>query len=510
MNPPIPDLATRIAVMGSSMLGTMLVMIDGTIANVALPHMQASVMASQDQIVWVLTSYLIAAAVATPLSGWLANRYGRKRVMITSVVLFTAASAACGLSTNLEELVLFRLIQGVSGASIVPLTQSLLLDINPPEQHGIAMSIYGMGSLLGPVIGPTVGGWLTDNLTWRWVFFINVPLGVLAFFGMSAFMSETHSRRFARFDFLGFAALGIFLACLQLVLDRGQQLDWFNSWEIRAEAIGAVFFLYILIVHTLTTRDPFVKPGLFRDSNFLLGSVVAMMLGVVIYGVATLLVPMLERLMGYPVMLTGLVTAPRGIGSIIGMLASGLLISRVDPRLMIGGGLALSSLALFQLSHVALSMDSSLVMTSCFLQGIGGGMVFVPLSTVIFSTMEPHLRNEGTSMYALTRSLGSSIGISLLQTVYSRGTTRSYARLVEGVRPDNPALNFRAPMVDLGDPRTAAMAQHEIQRQAEMVSYSSTYSSLAIAAAVAIIFVAVMRFGKKPAAVDRPVRTAVD
>jgi len=510
MSPPIPPLATRLAVMGSSMLGTMLVMIDGTIANVALPHMRASVMASQDQIVWVLTSYLIAAAVATPLSGWMANRYGRKRIMVMSVVVFTGASAACGLATNLDELVLFRIIQGISGASIVPLTQALLLDINPPEQHGIAMSVYGMGSLLGPVIGPTVGGWLTDNFTWRWVFFINVPLGVLAFFGMSAFMSETRDRRISRFDFMGFAALGLFLSCVQLVLDRGQQLDWFNSWEIRLEAVGAAFFLYILVVHTLTARDPFVKPRLFRDSNFVIGQMVAMMLGVIIYGVATLLVPMLERLMGYPVMLTGMATAPRGIGSIAGMFVSGLLVTRVDPRILIGSGLAISSIALFQLSNVALSMDRSLVMWSCLIQGIGGGLVFVPLSTVIFSTMEPHLRNEGTSIYALTRSLGSSVGISLLQTLYSRSVTGFHARLVEGVRPDNPVLNFRAPTVDLGDPRTLAIAQQEIERQSQMAGYASIYHGLAIAAAIAIALTALMRFGKRKPAAQEPLHTPVD
>jgi MFS transporter, DHA2 family, multidrug resistance protein len=497
MDRAYPDRAARIAISVSIMLATIMVAIDGTIANVALPHMQSSVLASQEQIVWVLTSFLIASAVATPMAGWLADRVGRKRILLFSVVCFTVASIFCGLATHLGELVLFRILQGISGAAVVPLSQAILLDINPPERHGPAMAMYGMGSMLGPIMGPTLGGWLTDAQSWRWVFFINVPIGILAFLGISAFMTEQRSERPARFDAMGFGALAIFLACLQLVLDRGQQLDWLSSWEIRIELLAAITFLYVLVVHTLTTPAPFVRPAIFRDKNFLFGSLVSLQLGVIIYGIGALLAPMLQNLMGYPVLLAGLVTSPRGIGSAVAMLIVGRIIGKVDARVLVVTGLALASFSMYQMSHIALNMDSTLVVIAGLIQGMGAGMIFVPLSTMVFATLQPRYRNEGAAMFALTRSMGSAIGIAVLQAVTIRNTSTVHARLMEGVRPDNPALKFRSPDMDLGAPASLAGLQHEVDRQSSMVAYADTYWLLLVATIIMMLATLPMRSPKR-------------
>jgi DHA2 family multidrug resistance protein len=290
---PYPDLTTRRLITLFTTVASMMNSLDSTIANVALPHMQGSLAAASDQITWVLTSYIIAAAIGTPLTGWLAGRLGRRRLMLWSLAGFTVMSGLCGLSTHLGELVLFRLLQGLFGAALVPVSQAILLDINPPEQHGQAMAVWAMGAVLGPIIGPALGGWLTDNLDWRWVFYINLPIGALSFVGLSLSMSETRSDR-VKLDVLGFGLLSLALASLQLMLDRGQLLDWFSSREICIEAAAAATFFYMFVVHTLTARQPFIKFALFADKNFASTSVLSFFLGVLIYSVLALLPPMLE------------------------------------------------------------------------------------------------------------------------------------------------------------------------------------------------------------------------
>ena len=380
MTPAYPAPATRRFITASVMAATVMNSLDSTIANVALPHMQGSVSASQDQITWVLTSYIVAAAIMTPLTGWLAGRFGRKRLMLWSIVGFTIASGLCGIATSLGELVGFRLLQGVFGAALVPMSQAILLDINPPERHGPAMSIWGMGAILGPIIGPALGGWLTDNLTWRWVFYINLPIGILAFIGLSAFLSETKNAERIRLDLFGFAMLALGIASLQLMLDRGQQLDWFSSLEICIEGAATLFFFYLFLVHTLTARRPFIDLALFKDRNFVTGSVLGFFLGVLIFSVLALLPPMLEELMGYPVVLTGLVTAPRGFGTMISMIVVGQLIRRIDARLLILAGLMLAAWSTYLMAGFSLGMDDRLVLTTGFVQGLGTGLIFVPLT----------------------------------------------------------------------------------------------------------------------------------
>lgn len=470
-----PDPVTRRLITISAMMATIMVALDGTIANVALPHMQSSVSASQDQIVWVLTSYLIATAVATPLSGWLADRFGRKRVMLISVAGFTLASMACGIATNLDELVLYRVVQGLCGAALVPLSQALMLDINPPERVGKAMAVFGMGTIMGPVIGPTLGGWLTDSFSWRWIFFVNLPFGILALVGLSAFMSESRAANQPRFDLMGFAFLSIFVAALQLMLDRGQQLDWFSSWEICIEAAVALLFLYLTVVHMWTAKHPFIRPAVFRDRNFLSGSIVGMQLGVLVYAVLALIAPMLQHLMGYPVMLTGLVTMPRGLGTIISMFFVGHLIGRVDARHLVVAGLLLCAASLYQMAHLSLEMDSWPVVIAGFVQGMGAGLIFVPVTTIMFSTLAQPYRNEGAALNSLARNMGGAIGISVLQALTIRNTATVESRLAEGVRPDNPIMDMRLPDFDFNLPSSVAGLEQEIVRQATMVAYLDSY-----------------------------------
>ncbi len=508
--PHYPEGTTRRVITAATILSTVMYALDGTIANVALPHMQASVSASQEQIVWVLTSFLIATAIATPLSGWLADRFGRKRIMLLSLAGFTLASVACGLAVNLQELVLFRVVQGFCGAGLVPLAQSALLDINPPERHGKAMALYGMGSILGPIIGPTLGGYITETFDWRWIFFINVPFGILAFAGLSGFMSEAKAAKLPKFDFMGFACLSLFIGSFQLMLDRGQQQDWFNSSEIWIEATCAAVFCYFTIVHMWSAVHPFVRPALFGDRNFSTGMAIGVQLGVLVYGVAALLAPMLQQLMGYPVMLAGLATMPRGVGTMIGMYSVGQLIGRVDPRLIVLVGLLLSGSAMFMFAGMSLQMDSHLILISGFIQGLGSGLIFVPITTLMFSTLEPRYRNEGAALSSLSRSLGAAIGISFLQTLTIRNTATVQSRLVDGVRPDNPVLALRMPDFDFNSPLDLARMMGQLVRQATMVAYTDAFWFLGVLSFAMIPLLLLMRPMKRAVAADPTLHIVMD
>jgi DHA2 family multidrug resistance protein len=493
------DATSRRMITFSVMAATIMNSLDTTIANVALPHIQGSVSASQDQITWVLTSYIVAAAIMTPLTGWLAGRFGQRRVLMVSIVGFTIASGLCGLAQNLGEIVGFRLLQGVFGAALIPSSQAVLLDINPPERHGQAMSVWVMGAILGPILGPALGGWLTDNLTWRWVFYINLPIGVIAFFGISTFLRGEGQHRTVKLDFVGFATLGLAIGSLQMMLDRGQQLDWFSSREIGIEAGLAGLFFYLFLVQTFTAKQPFINPRLFLDRNFLGCSVIGFVLGTVLFAVLSLLPPMLENLMGYPVVTTGLVTMPRGIGTLLSTILVGRLVRRVDSRLLMAVGLALSAFSLVMMSHMSLLMDERVVLLSGFVQGCGTGMVFVPLSTIAFATLDQRFRAEGTAMFTLIRNIGSSIGISSLQVLAIRNTEIVHSRLTEGLRPDNPAMANLPARFSLTEPGGIAALNGEISRQAAMVSYVDAFWFLAILSGGAILLLLLVRKPKRAA-----------
>ena len=476
----------------SIMLATIMQTLDSTIANVALPHMQGTLSASQDQIAWVLTAYIVAAAIATPLTGWMVDRFGQKNVFLASIAGFTVASMLCGAAQTLPQIVLARLIQGLCGAALIPLSQAVLLDINPPERHARAMAVWVMGATLGPIIGPALGGWLTENYNWRWVFYINVPVGILAFLGILSFLPEAPTTK-SRFDFFGFAALSVAIAALQIMLDRGQLQDWFSSPEIWIEAVVAAVAFYWFVIHMLTTTaQRFVSPSLFKDRNFLTGNVFIFLVGAVLYATLALLPPLLQDLLNYPVVTTGLVTAPRGAGTLAAMFIVGRLMGKVDIRLIIAAGFAMAAVSSWQMTGFDVLMDSKMVVWSGVLQGLGTGFVYVPLAAATFATLTPALRNEGTAIFSLTRNLGSSIGISVVNTLLTRNTQIMHATLGEHVSRYSPVL--RAQMPD-GSPSLHAMAglNAAVTEQAAMIAYNNDFRLMMILSTAAIPLVLLLR-----------------
>ena len=474
------------------MLATIMQVLDTTIANVALPSMQADLGASQDTITWVLTSYIVAAAIMTPLTGWLSDRVGRKELFLASIVGFVVTSMACGLAWSLETMVLFRLLQGLCGAAIVPLSQTFLLDINPRERHGSAMAMWGAGIMVGPIIGPTLGGWLTETMNWRWVFFINLPVGILAFAGSAAYLPNI-ARRLRNFDFFGFAMLALGIGALQMMLDRGGEVDWFSSTEIWIELFLAISGFWIFCVHVATADDPFIDPAIFRDRNFITGLVFIFVIGIILLASLALLPPMLARIFGYPTITTGLVMAPRGVGTMISMILVGRLVRTVDARLLVLAGLGLAAVSLWMMSGFSPQMDDGLIIVSGVVQGLGLGLVFVPLSTVAFSTMEVKYRADGTSLFSLTRNIGSSIGISLVSVVLTHNVQVNHTELSAFINPYDPNLTHLAPQAAAGDPAMLSVVDMLVNQQALMVSYVNDFLLMMVVTLMAVPLALLLR-----------------
>src|SRR5438105_13912376 len=399
----------------SIMLANIMQGVDNTILNVALPHIQGSLSASLDQIAWALTSYIVCAAIMMPLTGWLAGRFGIKHILLFSVIGFTLASALCGAATSLGELVFFRALQGVAGAGLIPLSQATLLQINPPERPGHAMAIFGIGTILGPVMGPALGGWVTEDYSWRWIFYINLPVGVLCTLGVLIFIRQTHHVHREPFDFVGFLALSLAVGALQLMLDRGELKDWFHSGEIWIEATIAGLGFYLFTVHTVTTAErSFLNRELLKSPNFIAGTLLMFAVGMIMTGTLALLPTMLQQLMNYPALTTGLVTAPRGLGTMVAMFTVARLVNRVDNRLIILFGFLLTAVSMWQMSGFSLYMGPGPVIISGVIQGFGLGCTFVPLNIIALSTLPRHILTQGTAIRSLMRNLGGSIGISML------------------------------------------------------------------------------------------------
>jgi len=488
------DEANRWPITISIMLATVMNSLDTTIANVALPHIQGSVSAGPEQIGWVLTSYIVAAAIMTPLSGWLAVRMGRKRLFLISISGFVVASMLCGVATSLPELVAFRLLQGVFGASLIPLSQAVLLDINPPEKHGQAMAIWGAGAILGPILGPVLGGYLTENFSWRWCFYINLPIVILALLGVFLFISGDRPLRGRPFDFIGFGMLTLFVGAFQLVLDRGPGEDWFSSTEIWTETILAAIGLWVFIAHTLTAEHPFFDRRLARDRNFVTASVFGFFVGILLFATLALLPPMMQTVMGYPVLTSGLVTMPRGVGSFVAMFAVGRLVGRVDTRLILATGLVLSSIALWQMMHFDLSMTSRPIIVSGLIQGLGIGLLFVPLSTLAFATIAPELRPEGSAVYTLVRNLGSSVGISIMQGLLVSNTQTMHESLAGKIIPTDPVVRDNLPaMFNPATESGITALNAEITRQATMVAYVDDFKLMFIITILCMPMLLLMR-----------------
>jgi MFS transporter, DHA2 family, multidrug resistance protein len=461
----------------SVMLATIMQALDTTIANVALPHMQGSMGATQDQISWVLTSYIVAAAIFMPLTGFISARVGRKRLFMWAVVGFTLSSMLCGAAQSLTQIVGFRLLQGVFGASLVPLSQAVLLDTYPRERHASAMAMWGVGVMVGPILGPSLGGWLTEYYSWRWVFYINLPFGLLAWAGLAAFVRETELDRLRRFDLFGFVLLSLAIGALQMMLDRGESLDWFASTEVLFEALLGALAFYLFVAHIFTHRQPFIEPGLFKDRNFSVGLVFIFIVGIILLATMALLPPFMQNLMGYPVIDVGFLLAPRGIGTMVAMFTVGRLAGRVDPRWQILVGLLLTSLSLWQMTQFTTEVAGAQIIRSGVIQGLGIGFMFVPLTTIAFSTLAPHYRTEGTALFSLMRNIGSSIGISVVITYLAQRTQANHSALADFLTPSNQALTdaVQAGTYALNTQEGLLALNAEVTRQAATLAYLQDY-----------------------------------
>ena len=503
--PPVPHrgMTTATIICACVMQG-----VDTTIANVCLPHIQGSMSASQDQISWVLTTYIVSSAIMMPLTGWLAGRFGVKYIFMASVIGFTIASALCGAATSLSQLVFFRILQGVSGAGLVPLGQATLFTIYPREKHGQAMAIFSTGAMMGPIIGPTLGGWLTENLDWRWCFYVNLPVGALCALGILAFIRPSRPMRRGQFDMFGFAMLSIAVGSLQLMLDRGQIKDWFSSTEIWIEATIAVLCFYLLIVHTVTAGErSFVNRELLKSPNFVAGSVLMFGVGMILSGTLALLPSMMQVLLNYPVFDAGWMMAPRGFGTMLAMFIVARLIDKVDNRLFILVGFLMTAASLWQMTGYSLYMGSGPILFAGFAQGFGLGCTFVPLNLLALSGLPPHILTQGTALRALMRMLGGSIGIAILETQLTQNTQIVHSQLMEHLRPDNPLAQFpylTAPF-SLTNPSGIAALNHEVTRQAEMIAYLNDFALMMIvilASLPLLLLVRVPRRHPVPAGAD--------
>jgi DHA2 family multidrug resistance protein len=460
-----------------AMTATIMQALDTTIANVALPYMQGSLSASQDQINWVLTSYIVAAAIMTAPVGWVANRFGRKHIFIICSGGFTIASVLCGLAQDINQMVLFRLLQGVFGAALVPLSQAVMLDSYTLQERAKAMSIWGMGVMMGPIMGPSLGAWLTETYSWHWVFFVNLPFGAFTVLGLMIFMDETRKDLNLRFDWFGFTALAIGIGSLQLALDRGEQLGWLESNEIIAEFIISAVGFYYFFAHSLTTSRPFVQFALFRDRNFLTGCVFMGVMGLVLYSTMALASPYLQNVIGYPIITAGVLLASRGCGTFVAMMLVGRMMRYIEARTLIIAGLSITALSLYYMTAWTDQTGVSEIVTISIFQGFGFGLVFVPLSTVAFMTLPGHLRTDGTSMLTLMRNVMSSVGISIVIAQLTEGTRRTYAILNNHVNAFNHAIQMPdvSSMIDLGTDKGRAMADVMINLQAQIIAFSHDY-----------------------------------
>jgi MFS transporter, DHA2 family, multidrug resistance protein len=460
-----------------AMTATIMQALDTTIANVALPYMQGSLSASQDQINWVLTSYIVAAAIMTAPVGWIANRFGRKRIFIVCSAGFTFASVLCGLAQDINQMVLFRLLQGMFGAALVPLSQAVMLDSYSLQERAKAMSIWGMGVMMGPIMGPSLGAWLTETYSWHWVFFVNLPFGIFTVAGLLVFMDETKKNRDLRFDWFGFSALAVGIGALQIALDRGEQLGWMESNEIIAEIIVSIAGFYYFFAHSFTTAKPFIQFALFKDRNFVSGCVFMAVMGLVLFSTMALSSPYLQNVIGYPIITAGLLLATRGCGTFVAMMLVGRMMRYIEARTLIISGLSLTCLSLFYMTGWTDQTGVPEIVTLSIVQGFGFGLVFVPLSTVAFLTLPNHLRTDGTSMLTLMRNVASSIGISVVIAQLTEGSRRVYAILSQHINPFNHALQMPdvRSMIDLGTDSGRAMADAMVGMQSQIIAFSQDY-----------------------------------
>ena len=479
---------TRLVVTVCTIMATLMQSLDSTIANVALPYMQGTMSASQEEINWVLTSYIVAAAIMTTPTGFLASRFGRTRLFVTAVVGFTVASVLCGMAQSLTEIVVFRVLQGMCGAALVPLSQSVMFDIYPMEQRGKAMALWTMGVMIGPIFGPILGGWLTENHSWRWVFYINVPFGVVTAFGLLTFLKETSYGKSSRLDWIGFGALSLAIGAFQTMLDRGETLDWFGSNEIILEACLAGIGFYVFLVQFSLAPRPFLSPKLFFDRNFVVGITLYFTMGLIMYATLALLAPYLQTLMDYPVVTAGVVLAPRGAGLMLAALICGRMIGKISARLLVGIGFATGAYALYEMTSWTPDVSEWTMISVGFLQGLSLGFLTIPINIITFATLPSALRTEAAGIYSLMRNLGSAIGISVTGALLETNTQINHAIIADGVTPFNRALQTGAAarFWDPGSAHGAAMLNQEVTRQAQIIGYVDDFKLMLVLAIVVL------------------------
>jgi DHA2 family multidrug resistance protein len=477
------------------MLATILYSLDWTIAVIALPHMQGAFSATQDQISWIITSYIVASAVMIPTAGSLSRRFGRKRVFVWAVAGFTVASVFCGAAETLTGEVLARIAQGASGAFLIPIAQAVVLDSYPREQHGKAMAYWAMGVMMGPILGPTVGGYVTEFYTWRWIFFINIPLGAIALIAAMAFVPETETDKGHRFDWLGFLALALGVGALQMMLDRGEREDWFQSGEIVIEAALMALGFYLFAAHSLTTSKPFLNLRLLRDRNFGFGLLFILLYGLLTLPPMVLMPPFLDDLRGYPIDTIGLIQTPRGLGLITAAIFSGQFSNRIDPRYMIAFGLVSLTVSNGAMADWTLDVGTWEIVWTGYVQGVGAGIVIAPLGVLAFNTLAAEHRTEGAAIFNLMRSVGSSIGVSIAVAILTRSTTVNYAILSEHITPFNEVLRYPAFAEgwSVATGQGLAAIDAEITRQATMIGYLNDFHILAIGALFGLPLLLLMR-----------------
>lgn len=468
--------------------------LDTTIVNVALRDMTTTLGATADTITWVLTSYIIATAIALPATGWLSERLGSRNLFLIAVVGFVIASMLCGTAVSLGEMVGFRIFQGICAAFINPLSQTAMIDINPPERQAKAMSVWGMGVMVGPILGPIIGGFLTDNFNWRWCFYVNVPLGALTL-ALLWFLLPSRPKTKRTFDITGFAFIGVAVASFQLMLDRGQNADWFSSWEIVIEGLVAVSALWIAVVHLATARKPLFSRELFKNRNLVMGMLFMVIIGISTMAPMALLPPMLQQLFGYPVVDTGMMMAPRGVGVLFTMWLAGQLMGKIDTRIMIAVGLVIFAWSLKQMAAWSLEMDYWPVVIAGFVQGLGMGLVFMPLNSLAFATLDQRLRTDGSSLLNLMRSIGQSAGISMVTVFLARNIQTSHADLVQHVT-EKTVAGFNPSQLDRfgGAADTAAsLVDAMINKQAAMIAYIDDFYLMAWISVLVLPFVLLLR-----------------
>jgi len=434
--------------------------------------------------------------MTSPL-GWMATRFGRKKLFIVCTAGFTIASMLCGVALSIEQMVAYRLLQGVFGAALVPLSQAVMLDIFPPARRGSAMAIWGMGVMLGPIMGPTLGGWLTDSYSWRWVFFVNLPFGILTTMGLSVFMSETATRRDVPFSWFGFLSLSLGIGSLQMMLDRGEQLGWFGSTEIVIEAILSVVGFYFFLVDCFTSERPFISLRIFRDWNFAIALVFMFLIGIILLATMALVTPFIQVLLGYPVLTSGYLLGTRGIGTFVAMFLVGRLSGKVDPRLLILVGLVLATASLWMMVGWSPDVSARTIAINSVAQGFGLGFVFVPLNTIAFASLPGELRTEGAALWTLIRNIGSSVGISIVIAQLTTMTTTYHSQLVEHTTPFSDALKMpdAAMLSGHGLPNLAAL-EEMVTQQAAAMAYSNDFLLMTLVSLCAFPLLALIRSPK--------------